>query len=276
MNSALQMCFLTIRDRRKTPAVSDMRSYVCVLRAYGYRRSFLRKEFEPVLRCLEDAVRRDPNYSNAWAMLGWLHVDAGRIPYAGYNTQDEYEKALQAASEAIRLAPHSTLALTVLAAVEHYLGHYDDSERIMRQALTINPYDPETMAELGWRLAVRGKFDEGIPLLKRAIARTMNPPSWYYHLIAIDLYLKVEYEQMREIADRFVPDDSGFTEALIAIANGALGNRAAAGVALKKLSEFKPLANDPAGYMRRHGATDEIVEAITGGLRKAEQVAPRP
>jgi TolB-like protein/tetratricopeptide (TPR) repeat protein len=262
-----------LSERLETSAVSDMQSYVCVLRAYGYRRTFSRKEFEPVLRCLEDAVRRDPDYSSAWAMLAWLHLDAGRIPYAGYNTQDEYKKALQDASEAVRLAPKSILPLKVLGAVYHYMGRYDDSERIMHQALEINPYDPEALAQLGWRLAARGKFEEGIPLLKRAIARTVNPPGWYSHLIAVDLYLRRQYQQMREVVERGEPDNSGFSDLLIAIANGELGNRDATRTALKKLSEFKSLASDPAAYMRRHGAVDEIVNAIMAGLKKAREVA---
>ena len=262
-----------VNARLTTPAVSSMRSYVCVLRAYGYRRSFSRDEFEPVLGCLQEAVRRDPDYSDAWAMLGWLHVDAGRIGYAGFNTQDEYKKALQAATEAVRLAPKSILALKVLGAVYHYLGRYDESERITRQALNINPYDPGALAQLGWRLAVRGKFKEGIPILKRAIARTVNPPGWYFHLIAIDLYLKGNYRQMLEIAQRADPDNSGFSQFLLAIANGALGNRDAARGALKKLSEYNSLASDPSAFLRRHGAIDEIVDALTAGLQKARKVA---
>jgi TolB-like protein len=262
-----------VKNRLTMPAVSNMQSYVCVLRAYGYRRNFSRKEFDPVMGCLQEAVRRDPDYSDAWAMLGWLHVDAGRIPYAGYNTQDAYKKALHAATEAVRLAPNSILALKVLGAVYHYMGRYDDSKRIMHQALDINPYDPGTLAQFGWRLAVRGNFEEGIPILKRAIARTMRPPGWYFHLIAIDLYLKGEYKQMLEVAERAEADNSGFTQVLIAIANGEFGNRNATRDALKKLSESKPLASDPAGYMRRHGAIDEIVDALMAGLQKAEHVA---
>jgi TolB-like protein/tetratricopeptide (TPR) repeat protein len=262
-----------VNARLTTPAVSSMQSYVCVLRAYGYRRSFLRGEFDPVLGCLEQAVRRDPDYSDAWAMLAWLHVDAGRIAYAGYNTQDEYKKALDAANQAVRLAPKSILSLKVLGSVYHYLGRYDESERITRQALAINPYDPETLAQLGWRLAARGKFAEGMPMLKHAIARTVNPPGWYFHLIAIDLYLNGKYRQMLDIAQRADPDNSGFTQFLIAIANGALGNRDAARDALKKFSEYKPLASDPAAYMRRHGAIDEIVDPLLAGLKKAEHVA---
>jgi TolB-like protein len=76
--------------RQASPAVSDMQSYVCVLRAYGYRRSFSREEFGPVLGCLEEAVRRDPGYSDAWAMLGWLYLDAGRFLFTGDgNLQDQ-------------------------------------------------------------------------------------------------------------------------------------------------------------------------------------------
>lgn len=262
-----------LNNRLTAPVVANMQSYVCVLRAYTYRRSFSRHEFDPVLGCLQEAVKRDPEYSDAWAMLAWLHVDAGRISYAGYNTQDEYNKALDAATEAVRLAPKSILALKVLGAVQHYLGHYDQSERITREALAINTYDPETLAQLGWRLAVRGKFDEGIPILKRAIARTVNPPGWYYHLIAIDLYLKGKYGEMYQLAERADPDNSGFSELLIAIANGELGNRNAARDALNKLSQFKPLARDPAAFMRRHGAIDEIVDALMAGLKKAEHVA---
>ncbi|MCA9312352.1 MAG: hypothetical protein KDA21_14155, partial [Phycisphaerales bacterium] len=68
-----------LEGRQAAVGVTNMKSYVCVLRAYGYRRGFLREEFEPVLDCLEEAVGRDPGYSDAWAMLGWMYMDAGRF-----------------------------------------------------------------------------------------------------------------------------------------------------------------------------------------------------
>lgn len=259
-----------LEARLTSPAVSHMESYVCVLRAYEYRRGFSRNKLDPVLACLQEAVRRDPDYSDAWAMLGWLHVDVGRNAYAG--TQDEYNKALQAVSEAVRLAPNSILALKALGAVYHYLGRYEDSERTTRQALEINPYDPETLAQLGWRLAVRGNFAEGIPLLKRAIARSVSPPGWYFSLVAIDLYLKRDYEQMLEVAARSAADGRGVSQALIAIAAGELGKRDVAAQALKKMAEYKSFADDPAAYLRRHGATDDIVNALMAGLQKAQRL----
>ncbi|MET4389049.1 TolB-like protein [Bradyrhizobium sp. F1.4.3] len=261
-------------DSRSPAAVSNMESYMCVLRAYGYRRNFSRAEFDPVLRCLEQTVQRDPDYSDGWAMLGWLRVDAGRLGYTGENNrQKEYEKALEATARAVTLQPNNPLALKALGAAYFYAGRYDESERITRQAAALNPNDPEVLAQLGWRLAVRGNFEEGIPMLKRAIARSLNPPSWYFHLIAIELCLKGNYEQMLAVAERSALGDPGFSQFLLAVANGELGNRDAVRQALEKMSRYQPVAGDPEGFMRRHGATDQIVGAMMAGLSKAQLIA---
>ncbi|MCT8974686.1 tetratricopeptide repeat protein [Microbaculum marinisediminis] len=260
--------------RLTTPQVSDMHSYVCVLRAYAFRRNFSSADFAPVLQCLEEAVRRDPAYSDAWAMLGWVLVDSGRIGIRGEDKrQEEYDRALQAVTRAATLAPNSPLALKALAAVNHYIGQYDESERLARMAVDLNPYDPEALAQLGWRLAVRGKFEDGIPILKRAIERSANPPGWYFVLVAIDLYLKGDFEQMLSVAERSAPDGRGVSQALIAIAAGELGKRDMARTALAKMSDYESISSDPASYFRRHGATDAITDALETGLEKARRIA---
>jgi TolB-like protein len=263
--------------RSSTPAVANIQSYMCVLRAYSYRRGFSRDEFAPVLNCLEETVRRDPDYSDAWAMLGWLHLDAGRFEFAGHkNLQDEYEAAFESASRAVLLDPNNIMALKALSSINHYMGHYDEGERLARRAADLNPNDPDTLAQLGWRLAVRGKFDEGIPILTHAIERTVNPPGWYFHLIAIDLYLKGDYRKMLQVAERSAADGSPVSQALIAIADGELGDQAGVREALEKMSGYAPMARDPAAFFRRNGATDEIVDALVSGLEKARGIASNP
>jgi TolB-like protein/Tfp pilus assembly protein PilF len=260
--------------RAEMQAVASMQSYVCVQRAYGYRRSFSRAQFGPVLQCLQETIRRDPGYSDAWAMLGWLYLDAGRYEFDGADAvQANYEKAFQAASRATSLAPDDALGLKALSSINHYMGHFDEGDRLARQAAKLNPNDPDTLAQLGWRLAVRGNFDEGIPILKRAIERTVNPPGWYFHLVAIDLYLKGDYRRMREVAERSAIDGSAFSQALIAIASGALSDRETAQAALGKLPVSGPLARGVDDFLIRHGATDEIVRAFEAGLQRAHQVA---
>lgn len=259
--------------QEKTPAVSSVQSYLCVQRAYIYRRSFSQSEFAPVRQCLEESVRRDPAFSEAWAMLGWLHLDHGRL--GGLEPaprQREYELAFQAASRAVTMEPDNTLALKALSSINHYMGHYEESERLARRAVERNPNDPDTLAQLGWRLAVRGRFDEGIPMLKQAIERTVNPPGWYYHLIAIDLYLQGRHAEALQVAERSATSGLGVSQALIAVAQGALGNREGAQKALAQMATFTTLARDPAAYFRLNGATEEIVDALMKGLNESKSL----
>ena len=256
--------------------VSNMQSYICVLRAFDYRRKFSRELFVPTMECLEQAVQREPNYSDAWAMLGWLHLDAGRFEFNGRdNEQEEYQKALQTANRAFELDPNNTLTLKALSSIYHYLGKFGEAERLIRRAAELNPNDPDTLAQMGWRLAVRGKFDEGIPILKRAIGRTVNPPGWYFHLVAIDLYInKKDYQEMLRISQLSATngcDGCGVSHLLIAIAAGALGQPAISQQALQSTPER--ISRDPAAFLRRNGATDEIIDALLTGLNRAKHIA---
>lgn len=251
--------------------VPSMPSYECVLRGYSYRRSFARELHAPVLSCLESAVKRDPEYAEAWAMLGWLHLDAGRFGYAADgDIESAYDRALEAASNAVTLDGKNVLALKALSSINHYMGHYVEGERFARQALEINPNDPDSLAQLGWRLAARGKFDDGIPYLMQAIERTVSPPGWYFHFVAVDHYLHGRYAEMLTAAEIGAPSKSTASWSLIAIAHGALGNGASAREALAKMAEISPeLARDPAAFYRRHGTIDNTVDALVSGLRKA-------
>lgn len=256
-------------DRSSAPAVSSMESYMCVLRAYGYRRAFRQADFNPAMQCLEQTVQRDPQYSDAWAMLGWLHLDAGRLGFIGHERQKEYDKALEAITNAVKLEPSNPVALKALAAAYHFTGRYDESVRLTRQLVELNPNDPEILAQLGWRLAVRGNFDEGVATLQRAIDRTLNPPAWYFHFVAVDLYLKGDYEQSRKISERAALADSGFSQLVLAASNAELGNREATQASLDKLVRYGPLSRDPEGFLRRQGMADQTVNALLAGLKKA-------
>jgi hypothetical protein len=75
---------------------------------------------------------------------------------------------------------------------------------------------------------------------------------------------------MLEAANKSAIDNSSISWSLVAIAQGALDNDAAAREALAKMAEISPLLDrDPAAGYRRHQAIEEIVQALVTGLRKA-------
>ena len=251
----------------------SVESYLCVLQAYEHRRNFAAASYAPTLACLEAAVVRDPDYSDAWALLGWLHLDAGRFDYPGAAPiETEYARALDAARHAQSLAPDSVLALKALSSIQHYRGRYEESEQLARRAVALNPYDPDTLAQLGWRLAMRGNFDAGVPLLRQAVDRSVNPPAWYFDMIAAGDMMKGDCGAMRRDAERGALSGRPIAESLLAIAAGAQGDREAAGAALARI----PPGWDAALYVRRHGGTEEIATAIMNGFETAERVAASP
>jgi tetratricopeptide (TPR) repeat protein/TolB-like protein len=262
--------------RQKSANVTDMQSYICVLRAFDYRRSgFSAEKYVPVLQCLETAVVRDPDYADAWAMLGWLYMDGGRFDITPGSLEDQYEKALQTASRAIELDPDNVLAISALSAINHYLGHFEESIRLARRALELNPNDSDVIAQLGWRLWVRGNFEEGVPLVKRAIARTQNPPAWYYPTVAIDDYLKGNFQDMLEQSKQFSANGTALNHTLVAIANAELGNREAARSAFAKISPNSLLLRDPVSFFGRHRAVDQITLPIVAALEKTQKLVSK-
>ena len=260
-----------VTERLSAGTAPSMPSYTCVLRAYDYRRGFDEKLYQPVLDCLKAAVVRDPDYAPAWAMLGWLQLDAARFHYVSAERKAEtLDQAIASASRAVDLDGKNPLGFQALSASLYYAGRYEESMAVQRGALALNKNDPDTLAQLGWRLAARGEFDEGITYIERAVARSANPPGWYFHLLAVRDYLKGDYQHMLEAAERSAADGSGISWSFIAIARAALGQPDEARAALDRWASIDPEAyGDPAAEYRMHGGTEDTVNALLAGLRRA-------
>ncbi|MEO4040295.1 hypothetical protein AAFN47_01655 [Hoeflea sp. CAU 1731] len=246
--------------------IPSMSSYECVLRGYYYKRNFSPELYTSLYKCIHHAVLKDPGYPEAWAMLAWVYLDAVRYSFLGAPDPNiTYETALEAGKNAIELDPGSVLGLNAMSAINHYQGNYSEGERFARLALESNPNNPYTLVQLGWRMAIRGNFAEGIPLVERAIELSVNPPGWYFHLLTIDRLMKGDGEGMLIFAERGSNDESALSQSLVAMAYGILKNRKAAEQAVARMNEIAP-GYDPIGRLRIHGATQEIIAAATKAL----------
>ena len=179
---------------RGTPTSND--AYNCVLHFYAYQQSMNQEGHADVRECLQDAVRVDPTYSQAWASLSTAYAQEYRM---GLNPRpdayDAQERALDAAKRAVASDPMNPIAHLVLAHA-HFDGQRleafnDAGER----ALSLNPNNPEILAHYGMRLAFTGHWDRGLALLDKA--RQFNPyhPSWHHVPYAFYHYEKGDYER---------------------------------------------------------------------------------
>lgn len=259
----------TKQIRQNRPAT--LFAYDCVQRAFAFRRTFARELYPSVRSCLEEAVRLDPDYAAAWAMLAYAHMDAARFDFvAPPERAGEMAAGVAAAQHAVDLAPRSTTALQSLAALRFAAGDHEEAERIQRQAIALNPNNPEAMAQLGYRLVIRGRWDEGIPLLRAAINRSASVPGWYQATLAVGLYLDGQTDQANRAAAAGRTMCCGVGHAILAVTEAAAGDETAARAALAEAIRQAPiLARDPTAFWGTFQPSSEVVERLNRELAKA-------
>ncbi|MGZ9083915.1 MAG: tetratricopeptide repeat protein [Rhodoplanes sp.] len=151
----------------------------------------------------------------------------------------------------------------------YYRGEYDKAERIQREALALNPNDPETLAQLGCRLAFRGRWQEGLGYLARAMDRSISPPAWYHTSFAMHAYLEGKYAEALAYAAKSRPSDSGIGLSLYATTQAAMGDEGEARKALDELAARVPyFLRDPAGAYRVHHIDESIIERLVDGCAR--------
>lgn len=176
--SALVVNIETAAVRRgSTAPTSNVDAYVHMLRGIALLRSYGDGVNQEGRECLVKATRLDPSSGLAHAYLALANViiaGYGRAP------PGELDQARDLALHAILLSPDEARCHRILALVLLYKKDFIAAERHFSRALELNPYDADTLAQMGFLLAKRGRAEEGLKLLDRAIELNPMHPAWYF------------------------------------------------------------------------------------------------
>ncbi|KRE05792.1 hypothetical protein ASE63_05570 [Bosea sp. Root381] len=179
-------------SQRPQSAPDDWQAYACTLAYYAYRASLDGKKHPSVRKCLEDAVRRFPNYATAWALLSQAYVDEIRFRYPidPSSSPASIDRALDAARRAVELDSENIRALQAQMFALYFHGEADAALKIGEQALSLNPNDTELVGEYGYRLALAGNWERGCALMSEARKRNPGPLAYYESGLALCSYFK--------------------------------------------------------------------------------------
>ncbi len=75
----------------------------------------------------------------------------------------------------------------------------------MRRAIDLNPYDAESLEQMGYLLTLRGKPIEAMQWMDRAVKLNPIHPQWYEHDRSFALYLLGEYAKAAEMIELTPP-----------------------------------------------------------------------
>ena len=258
----LQDAALT-RALGKSPTELD--AYDCLLHARRYTATLSAKMHAEARDLLEKAIALDPNYADAHALLANVYLAEHR--FDSNPRPDPVGRALKMAKTATQLDPQNAYAHCWLAIVHFFRGENGKFEAEAQRALSLNPNDPEILADIGHYLAFMGEFERGIELSRRA--QQLNPlhPGWYHFSFARFHYHQCAYEDMLVDVQCISMPDFYWTHLLDAAALGQL-ERSGAGASLRQIQKLKPEFSASA-ELRKWNAAPHDFEHIMDGLRKA-------
>jgi serine/threonine-protein kinase len=136
---------------------------------------------------LQQSLKLDPRFAPAWAALAnTLASDFstfGTPPFEEARTQ-----AHEAADQALRLDPALPLSHVAMGRLLYQIDwNWDAAEAELKQAISLEPGNSEAHRLLAYISITRGRFDEAIELLNRAIAFDPLQP-WNYVVTGFATY----------------------------------------------------------------------------------------
>ena len=115
----------------------------------------------------QEAIRIDPDYASAHAMLGRVYIRSQRL--GSMSRIEGLAAARVAANRALDLSPNSSTALAVLGRAELRDGNLDTAGQILGKAVEVGPNDTFALNSYAEYLAADGRTTESIEMYRRIL-----------------------------------------------------------------------------------------------------------
>lgn len=181
--------------------VTDMKVYDAMFWFYHHQNSFGDWElYQKAFESLQYAVKADPEYALAWAVLGELYLDAHSIGMKFID--DQVKEGLACGLKAAALDPLCQHAYFTIGWGYNLLQNKTESMKAIDRGLALNPGASAITGTLGVGCIFHGEFEKGIKILEDSIE--LNPYFPWYFSMGMSLYYfhKKEYEESLYWAER--------------------------------------------------------------------------
>jgi adenylate cyclase len=260
------------KERLAETKTSNLAAYDCLLRGrefmLGNERN--RKTFEQAITYFKKALEHDPNYSQAYACLGFAHI----FDYQNRWTDDPDSSLLlakQYARQALEKDANEPLARCVSAMGASFEKDLDRARSEIDLALSMNPNFALAYNLRGSNRIYSGQPLEAIPEIEHGMRLDPALSSQFLHFLGMAYLLAGKYETAAALLRQrivLVPR-TDFSRALLASALGHLGEFEEARQVWGELKDINPNYAFAEHVGRQPFRRKEDVERIADGLRKA-------
>jgi tetratricopeptide (TPR) repeat protein len=177
-------------NRAAQKPVTSLAAYELTLRGVAMLRRNEPDDIAAARELFERAIAKDPSYGLAHAHLAFAHVMLGGY---GWAPPEILAQAQALATKAIMLSRDQPAGHRVLSFIQMYMRDYAGAEHSLRRAAELNPYDAESVDQMGYLLTLRGRPVEALAWLDRAVRLDPIHPPWYNYDRSLALYSVGDY-----------------------------------------------------------------------------------
>jgi tetratricopeptide (TPR) repeat protein len=173
--------------RQAFASVEEKQSdFGCIMVAFDYWQHSEKEMRTSAKKCLENQLTKNPRLGAVHSQLAYLYLDDYRFDDVDHQKQ-VLDRAIAAAFRGANLSPISARSYQTLLAIHFVRKEMESAWRAADQALKLNPFDSDIMADVAVHYISAGQFAKGLTLLEESMTYINNPPDWIvtYRSIAL-------------------------------------------------------------------------------------------
>jgi len=235
---------------------------------YHYQKVTSSEALQKAINALEAALKADPEYALAWAMLGELYLNDKVLAFK--KIKNPLEEGLKCALRAVNIDPNCQHAYQALAWIYLFYHNREECLKSVDQCIAINPNASDMWGAMGFVLICAGEFDRGFILLQDAIQHNPYGPWWYNGGFVFHSLYKKDYQNANHWVEKIDMPQLLWDPMLKACVQGHLNRTEEAGKNLKLLNQMLPdPANQVKNIIESFLLSNDLNKEILAGLRKA-------
>lgn len=257
----------TMWKASRNKSVQNLTAYEAVLRQYYYNLKLSTDTYVAARSALKHAVKIDPYYARAWAMLGETYCD--EYIYIG-NEDNSLQNSQNFIDKAIDLDPNCQYAQYTKAFLSTLQKKRDAAITASETMLRLNPNAAFMVGAAGTWMGLVGEYEHGITLVQRSMQMAPLYPGWFHFIPFAQHFRSGDFEQALAEANKLNLPDWLWQPLTLAATLGQLGRIETAQRAYKHLLAIKPDFEAKADYFINALLMDEVlIEGLIEGLQKA-------
>lgn len=172
----------------------NLEAWECVVRGNECLHRNSREDNQEARRLARKGLEHDPDYANAWILLGFTHYVDALWKWSG-SREKSLRTGEQSALRAMELEDYNPDALSLLACVKTEQGALQEAVEISKRAVALTPKHSPNVAVFAVTLLRAGNYAAAQEEIRKAIRLSPFYPAWYMHVLGSSSFALRQYEQ---------------------------------------------------------------------------------